>query len=268
MSNISPLGGFTSGSGSGSLPPALIIATSQNVTVPAGVGHARIVAGGGGGGAPGAPSASTYTAQAGSQGGCQGVIVDEVVAVTAGHLLAVTIGAGGRGGTGGAAGGNQGTTGSYGGTTVVTDSTAGQTLIKAYGGNGGYFLSTVNGGPNASIATYGYLGVTHTGTPRAGEGGSAAAGATGAPAGVGFSIGGSHGGTATATLGGGVYPVQTIAVPNAGNPPQSATVNGMNGPTPVIPCAGGNGGGGGAPGGSGGNGSPGAPGIVFIEWLP
>ena len=266
MSNISPLGGFTSGSGS--LPPALIIATSQNVTVPAGAGHARIVAGGGGGGAPGAPSASTYTAQAGSQGGCQGVIVDEVVAVTPGHTLSVTIGAGGAGGTGGAPGGNPGAHGAYGGTTKVTDTTAGQTLVQALGGNGGYWLSTTNGGPNPAIPAYGYQGTSTTGTPGPGEPGSAAAGAFAAPAGVGFSIGGSHGGTATATLGGGVYPVQTVAVPNTGNPPQSATANGSNGPTPVIPCAGGNGGGGGAPGGSGGNGSPGAPGIVFIEWLP
>ena len=274
MSNISPLGGFTSGSGSGSLPPALIIAASQNIIVPAGVGHAlvQVVGGGGGGGGGGsALSSGGVSNQVAGSGGGAGTSMWQIVQVVPGESLPAVIGAGGAGGTGGAVNGNPGGNGTAGGTSTLTGTHF--TLTANGGGWGGG-----SGGNSTSIPPVGFPGLGPLGGYEFGASPSSAATLPGV-GGAGRTdngfpsvpldgaSGGGGGGPATTTKGGkGGFsgPNQASVIGPGGSP----TVNGTMGGPGVLPGDGGGGGGAGAPTGGGGAGGTGSAGVVAITWLP
>ena len=93
------------------LIPPQIITSSQNITVPNGVGHVKvfILGPGSGGSGGGSANVSGISNQAGGGGGSAGTNSTRIFAVSPGDTLDIVIGAGSLGGSGGAAGGNPGT---------------------------------------------------------------------------------------------------------------------------------------------------------------
>lgn len=238
--------------------------------VPSGVYnlHARLRAGGSGGGGGGsATTLSGVSAQTGGSGGTAGDVRDVAIAVMPGWILNIRLGTGGSGGTGGAANGNAG----------GLSGSANDTVIEIIGGRfidaagGGYVIYTVGAiacsgsaaNSTAVVQTTPYgagAAMPTTELTPPGSGGASAA-ATGAPF-IG-PVGGTGGGTATASLGGAGGIAMQLGQPESfiqhpvGN---SASANGVNGQAASVDGCGGGGGGGGAPGGTGGNGGAGGPG--------
>jgi hypothetical protein len=120
-------------------------AAGTSFTVPGGVSSitVKIVGGGGGGGA----SVSSGDTHCAANGGSGGYVNGQVIAVTAGQVITVTVGAGGTGGTSAAGytGGTGGTssvgvvtaTGGYGGTGCAGDNAPSQAAPYSGGGTPG-----------------------------------------------------------------------------------------------------------------------------------
>ena len=148
----------------GNYTPSYSVAGTYSFTVPTGVTSMTFTvvgAGAGGGGSSGGHDAaggspSTNTA-AGGGGGGAGDSVTSTVAVTAGHVLSIVIGAGGTGGAGGYTSGSNGTNG---GTTTVTNTTTSTVLFTCTGGIAGLgaycqFSDTTHGLGGAGSGTGG-----------------------------------------------------------------------------------------------------------------
>ena len=199
--------------------------------------------GGGGGGGGGTVGSSGDVGGGGGGGGGAGQsTLKQAISVTGGHVLSVSIGAGGGGGAGGSSSGSSGSNGGSGGNTVLTDSTSSTTLLTLSGagssGGGGGQTSTSaglgSGGPGGNAGTGYPAGQYGSDGNYTGNGGSGASGP--------FGGGGGAGRAGT----GGAYP--------------GASASGFGA---------GGGGGGGVYGGSaaaGDNGGNGAPGFLVIEW--
>jgi hypothetical protein len=236
-------------------------------TVPAGITAIRFRAVGGGGGGAGGGSAAAAQLQVGGGGGSAGQVVDQTLAVTATHLLTITLGGVGVGGNGGALGGNVGIAGSSGGGTSIVDTTASATLVTAPGGTGGNpsAASSTTAVAGGLYGTNGLRGSISTAWP--GSGGTSATSSPGPVANV---VGGAGGGTATALLGGNGGPAQltgTVLVLQVAASGNGGTAAGVAGTTATMPGCGGGGGGGGAAGtGAGGQGGSGASGQIEL-WL-
>ena len=234
-----------------------VFTSSGSWIVPAGVTEVRMrVIGGGSGGGGGVVGAANSPGGAGGGGGTVG---DQVIAVTPGHSLTITIGAGG---TAGAAAGY----GGAGGTTTVADSST--TLMKALGPSGG-----APGASNCAAGAYGASTVRAPwGNTMPGCGGPGSAAANNPTGDVMICVvGGICGGSGNATNGGagggaqlsGTALVGAIAGPGIGG---SGTINGVAGTTATQPGCGGGGGGGAVTGATAASGGAGAPGGVEIWW--
>ncbi len=131
------------------------ITSTQNYTVPAGYAKLDIFCvGGGGGGAGGSTASSNYHGDGGAGGAGGFTKTVTGIAISAGQVLACTIGAGGTGGErGGSSADSPGKSGTSGGTTSVTRS--GTVLLSAAGGGPGNHLSGGNGGSGGAA---GYAG--------------------------------------------------------------------------------------------------------------
>jgi hypothetical protein len=127
----------------------VIFTSSGSWTVPQGVTTILVsgCAGGGGGGGGATTNSTAGNAVSGGGGGAGQSVIKKSISVTPGHLLSITIGAGGSGGAGGAANGNAGSAGGNGGNTILYDSTSSTTLLTLSAGNGGS-----GGNPNSSQA--------------------------------------------------------------------------------------------------------------------
>ena len=156
--------------------PARWLSASVNTTwtVPAGI--TTVLVSGCGGGAGGNPSYS---------GGAGQFAINALVAVTPGHVLGLSIGSAGVGGTPGATGG---------GNTVLTDNTAGTTLLTLTGataGTGPSSGSPSGGGYSAGSTQPGASGPFGGGGPAGGTNSGTVGGAA-----AGFGAGGGQGQTA------------------------------------------------------------------------
>jgi hypothetical protein len=249
-----------------------LFSSTGTFTVPAGVTELRVrlIGGGGGGGGGGSATMSSSTLQAGGGGGGAGLVIDQVIAVTPGQTLTLSVGAGGTGGPGGAANDHAGTNGTRGSDTLLKDG-SGNALLTALGGAHG-----LGGAGNSQVVTaaggYGSLQSTSTFTtaPDTGFGGPSGGGSA-----VAFSsgspfiavVGGGGGGAATSTKGGGGGWAQAAISPSNQLNPQagggngaSSTASGQAGAAAGQPGCGGGGGGGGSGAGSGGAGGGGGNG--------
>lgn len=153
--------------------PARIAQYGSNgtFTVPAGV--TEVLVSGCGGGAGG---------NSGYSGGAGQPVIKQGIAVTPGHVLSITIGAGGVGGNATATGG---------GNTVLTDSTTSTVLLTLAGATGGSGYS--NGYPGGGNLSSGSTQPGASGPYGAGGGsGGTAAGTAGLPA-YGYGAGGGQG---------------------------------------------------------------------------
>lgn len=250
-------------------PKPAVFTSSGSYVVPA-TGLYRVTAVGAGGGGAGAGSALTSggtATQVGGGGGGAGVTSEQVVTLTAGTVLTVTIGARGAAGTGGAANSNAGTAGSTGGSTTVTGTGV---SVTALGGHGGA-QSAANSTTAVGGGTWGPNG-TSTSTAMVGQGGAANS-TTGLIGGAPFGRNGggaSGGGAATGTNGGAAGNAGTLLTGGqnvgAGGSGTTAGVDATDAAATDY-GSGGAGGGGGAPGGKGGNGGKGAPGYAEIQPL-
>jgi hypothetical protein len=126
--------------------------SSGSVTVPAGavVAFIKMCGGGGGGGGGAAGQTSSSECVGGGSGGAGAPLVTEMLPVTAGDILSITIGAGGAGGTAANNGGG-------GGTTIVTD-LASSATVKAVGSYGGYTSPLTSGVDSSEAAIPGGAG--------------------------------------------------------------------------------------------------------------
>ena len=222
---------------------SLVITSSQTVTsIPAWVTSIRVSAcAGGGGGGSGASNNTGQSSLVGGGGGGGGgggqSILRSPYTITAGQSLSVTIGSGGKGGTGVTTG--PGTSGGNGGTTSIA---------------GLFTLTGGTGGDNGGAVTYNSLG----------NGGPGGIGGLGYPAGSCGGDGnyaGNGGAGASTAFGGGGGGARAVK-----SNPSEPRFQGQ----PAFGYGSGGGGSGGAYGVStalssyaGGNG---APGIVIIEW--
>ncbi len=211
--------------------------SSGSFTVPAGVTTLYIsgVAGGGGGGQGGANNISGAAAANGGGGGAGQSIRRAVLNVVPGQSLAVTIGTGGSGGTGGIPGSNNAVTGGVGGNTGI-----GSITLLGGGGGAGGRDGVAGGGEGGGAGGMGY--------PRGGSGtdGGLVSASGGWPG-----VSGAGGGS---PFGG-------------GGPSQRSGVNGGN--TGINGMVGSGGSGGTGPyggGGFGGVGGIGGAGFLEIEW--
>jgi hypothetical protein len=145
--------------------------TTQTIVVPAGVSQILVtMCGGGGAGGNGCTgSNSTAHMAASGSGGAGAPLVSQMLTVTPGGNLTITIGAGGTAGAG------SGSNGGNGGVSSVLDVTS-SAIVKAVGGGGGYGAGTIvpvystagtdifvpgGAGPgNAPYATYGNFYLT------------------------------------------------------------------------------------------------------------
>jgi hypothetical protein len=255
--------------------PAEHAATFTGTTtfvVPPGVTALRcraLGAGGGGGGGGTIGKAGKATSCHGGAGGGAGMLLEDVLRVTPGDTLTITVGAGGAGGRGGtattASTGHAGTAGAAGGSTAVRTA-AGAVLIQAPGGGGGTAgpaaTATAAVAPTSGGA-YGCADVARVVAPGCGSFGGA--GTVPAPGGV---CGGASGGTASTTRGGGAGTAPSSPGQRATSGTATSTsVNGLAGARPTAPGCGGNGGGGGSRGGAGGPGGAGSAGRVDLSWV-
>lgn len=234
-----------------------VFTSSGSWIVPANVTQIRCRAIGGGGG--GASASVGTSGTPGSGGGSGGIVIDQMLSVTAGHTLTVTIGAGGSGGTGVSG------YGGYGGATLLNDGAT--TLISADGGGRGA-PGTTGGGAYGGQAVAGTWGIWAAGSP--GDGGKGG--------GIGFVsgdvflvvVGGAGGGACTGTNGGGGGGAQqssaALASQPSGGSGASGTTSGVNGVTATQPGCGGGGGGAAFTGGTQGLGGAGAAGQLEIWW--
>lgn len=205
--------------------------SSGSWTCPAGVTTVYISGGGGGGGGGGGNGAAGTGASSscGGGGGAGQCVLKTPLTVVPGNVYAITIGAGGSPGNGGATG-SLGTNGGDGGSTVFGS------LLTLAGGGGGQAATnlTVTGG----------IGGTYGGVD--GGGGSTSS--------VIYSVGGAGGSSPFGTAPG-ASRVANSSSGAAGRPGQGY-------------CSGGGGGGGigGATSGTGSPGNAGLPGILILEW--
>ncbi|MGN6607115.1 MAG: hypothetical protein ACTHMS_08930 [Jatrophihabitans sp.] len=252
---------------------AATFTASGRFTVPDGVTSLRVQAigaGGGGGGGGTIGGASRAPSAHGGAGGGAGLALDQVVPVTPGDVITVSVGAGGVGGGGGAATsratGNGGAPGRAGGTTTVRRG-AGTVLLAATGGGGGHgapgssMTAAVPANGAGAVGCADVVGVN--GLP--GCGGLNGGNALPAPTGV---CGGAAGGDATRTRGGSGGTASTSpgarAVAGAATMPNA---NGGTGARPTQPGCGGNGGGAGGRAAHGGAGGAGSDGWVQLSWV-
>lgn len=226
-----------------------IITTNTTWTCPAtGTYRVRATGGGGGGGAGGAASST----QAGGGGGAAGTPVEMTLAMTAGAVYTVSIGAGGTGGTGGSgAGGN----GVQGGTTTVSGT--GLTLAAPGGGGGGGAAIGTTAGSG------GIPGISGLGTQRFPGFGGAGNGSSGAPL-MGGTVGGGVGAAASGSNGGAGGPAGVLGagVTAIGSGTNSSSSGAVGSSAAANSGCGGGGGGGANTGGNGGNGGVGGSGFA------
>jgi len=164
--------------------------SSGSFTVPVNIGRVFVRVWGGGGGGGGVLSTGAYSASGGAAGGGYS---EGYVSVTAGQVIAITVGAGGTGGAGTPSNGSVGGTSSFG------------SFISATGGAGG--LLAGNGG----VASSQGAGGTGTGgglsvTGFAGNGGLAATNGGGGSGGGAFSTGTTPGNALNGTGASGNFP--------------------------------------------------------------
>lgn len=145
-------------------------------TIPAGYSRMDIFCvGGGGGGGGGSTASSNYQGDSGAGGGGGYTRTVTGIAVSAGQVLAVSVGAGGVGGKrGGSSSGSAGGGGTAGGTTSVTRS--GSVLCSAAGGNGGNYLDGGSGGSGGACASIGGNADSFDGSNGGTDGGSGGGG--------------------------------------------------------------------------------------------
>lgn len=141
-------------------------------TIPAGYSRMDIFCvGGGGGGGGGSTASSNYQGDSGAGGGGGYTRTVTGIAVSAGQVLAVSVGAGGVGGKrGGSSSGSAGGGGTAGGTTSVTRS--GSVLCSAAGGSSGNYLDGGSGGSGGAGASIGGNADSFDGSNGGTDGGS------------------------------------------------------------------------------------------------